>query len=166
MRLAKAVVIGALASVALACGAGITIPSIPPIPSFPPIVLPSGVVVPSVNPGSAQCALITAAEVQAILGVAVSDQSSSATDCTFLPTNSFTPMSLSLTSAGGIAGIKIVASNGEDLAVGGNPAYYVNFVGDQLYVEKSNQTLLVYALGQTGMRDKLIAIATIAITRF
>jgi hypothetical protein len=169
MRLAKTLLIGALASAALACTGGVTIPTIPPIPTFPgipsipPIDIPSGALP---SPGSVACTLLTVAEANTIMGGNMQDLSTAATDCTFLDSSTFASLSLSLTSGGGIAGIKFLANGGEDMAIAGFPAYYVNFAGDQMYVEKNNQTLFIFAVGQTDKRDQLIAAANIAITRF
>ena len=97
-----------------------------------------------------------------ILSGPVTDTSSTGDDCGFISTN-FSIYTVSLQSGPSIPGIKVVASNGVDFSVAGNPAYYVQFVTDQLYVDKGSQSLLVQSLSAT--QETLTAIANIAVPR-
>ena len=146
----------------------INLPSIPPIniPSIPPITLPSGIVIPPITLPTAEvpCALITTAEISAIVG-SVSDQSSSTTACSFVGSD-LTIYTVSLESGSAIDSLKLVVPNGEDLTVGGNRAYYANFLGDTLTVEKGGNSLTIASPLQQGKKDTLTAIANIALTRF
>jgi hypothetical protein len=170
--------------VATAC-TSVTIPTFPPInipsfsipsfsiPTIPPINLPSGITIPSIPPlpqgsggtGTVPCTLVTAAEMTTIVGSPVTDTSSDGTDCVFL-TQSFAGFTVTVQSGPSIDGIKFIASNGEDMTIGGNRAYYVNFISDQLYVDKGASTLLIQAVAQTRQRDVLVAMANIAVGRF
>jgi hypothetical protein len=151
---------------AAACG------GVGPIPSIPPVVLPSGLSVPSfvlpsgILPGGAQCTLITLAEFQTAWGSSATEASTSATDCSFIPANTIVPIGISTTGGPSIPGVKVVNAAGEDLNIAGNPAYFVNVAGESVYVDKGSSTLLVLATLQQGVRDKLIAVANIAATRF
>ena len=146
----------------------INLPSIPPIniPSIPPITLPSGIVIPPITLPTAEvpCALITTAEISAIVG-SVSDQSSSTTACSFVGSD-LTIYTVSLESGSAIDSLKLVVPNGEDLTVGGNRAYYANFLVDTLTVEKGGNSLTIASPLQQGKKDTLTAIANIALTRF
>jgi hypothetical protein len=164
----------------------INIPSLPPIniPSLPPINIPSITIpsfsipsfsipsfsmpsnlIPSGGIGQAQCTLITAAEMQTALGVPVTEASSAPTICGFLPTGGGLPIAVSVVGTPSIAGIKSIVPGGEDLTIDGNPAYYVNKAGDQMYVDKADKSLWIITAGTSDMKDKLTAIAQIAVPR-
>ena len=87
-------------------------------------------------------------------------------DCTITPPDSFIPLVMRYGTSETIATGKLITSNGQDLTIGGSPAYYGEFAGGILYVEKGGQTLVLQAPLSTELKDKLIAVANVAITRF
>ena len=172
MRLAKAVLIGALASVALACSGAITIPSIPPIPSFPPNVFPSGATLPpGVLPSSSgTCAFISASEISAAMGATATLTDASNGDCTFTFSN-FSSVNISPESNADLQTAKLLfGTSAKDITVGGLPAVSGVFIGQPaIYVQKGANQLQVLGI-LTGSDDatiaKLVQIATLAVSRW
>jgi len=162
----------------------VNVPSIPPINfSIPPITLPSlpviglpgssnGIDLPgfSIPPGDVPCSLMTAAEVGQIWGSqSISDQSDSATNCTFLvtltsgisvETTSDTDLSTSTTLFGNTA---------QASTIGGFPAVSgIIFGQPAVYVQKpSGQVQVLGILTGTDPTTitKLQQIAALAVTR-
>jgi hypothetical protein len=175
MRLAQAVVIGAIASIAVACGGAVGIPTIPPIPSLPsipPIDLPSGL--PTIPPGvipsaSGTCPYVTVEEVNAAFG-STATLTNSDGDCTFTFSN-FSTVVVSIEEGSDLSTSKmLLGDTAKDLNVGGFPAVSGVFIGQPLvHVQKgANQMQVLGVL--TGSDDatiaKLVQIATIAVGRW
>ena len=153
-------------------GPGTTIrPIVIPSFSIPSIQLPPGftippIAIPSVDPAQSACRLITADEAASVLGGPVTVTPDPDGSCTFLPTGTFFPIVVRSGTDESIATAKMILSNGVDLTVGGAPAYYGELMGGILYIEKGGQTLVLQAALSNDMKDKLVALANIAITRF
>jgi hypothetical protein len=162
---------GLLMAACSSVGPGTTLPPIV-IPSFsiPSLQLPPGltippIVIPSVDPAQSACRLITAAEAAGVLGGTVTTNADPAGGCTLIPSEGF-PIVIRSGTSETIATAKMITSNGQDLSIGGAPAYYGELMGGLLYIEKGGQTLVFQAALSTDSKDKLIALANIAITRF
>lgn len=154
-------VVGALAVVALAVACtNITVPTIPPIE------LPSTDVGSQAPISGSACDLVTQDELTQIFGGAPTVSAESDGSCSITPPNQFVPMVLRYGEGESIAAGKLVAGNGQDLTVGGYPAYYGELFGGILYVEKNGQTLVAQAPLNNDAKDTLVAIATAAIARF
>ncbi|MEP7158570.1 MAG: hypothetical protein ABI797_04025 [Chloroflexota bacterium] len=174
MRLAKAVVIGALASFALACTGGITIPSIPAIPSFPPI-FPSGgsfppIDLPSANPSvvNAVC-LVTGPEVGQIMG-STATVNSSQDGCSYTFPN-FSTLTITIDSGTDLQSAHfLLGTTARDITVGGLPAVSGVFVGQPaVYVQKGANVLQLQGI-LTGSDDatiaKIVQVAELAVSRW
>jgi hypothetical protein len=173
MRLAKAVVIGALASVALACTGGITIPSIPAIPSFPPIVFPSGegTLPPGVLPSTSDtCAFMSPEEISTAMGATATLTDVSDGDCTFTFSN-FSSVNISTEAGTDLqAAHFLFGATAKDTTIAGLPAVTGVFIGQPaVYVQKGANQLQVLGI-LTGSDDatiaKLVQIATVAVSRW
>ena len=86
--------------------------------------------------------------------------------CNVTPADSFIPIVIRYGENESIEAAKLIVENGEDLTIGGNPAYYGEFMGGILYIEKGGQTLVLQAPLSNEDKDKLISVANVAITRF
>jgi len=171
MRLIKGVLIGALASLALACTGGITLPSgiptIPPFQSIPPIngTLPPGVI-PS---ASGTCTLMTASEASTIMGSTATLTDTTDGDCTFTFSN-FSSVNISVETEVDLQTAHILLGDtGTDITVAGLPAVSGVFVGQPVvYVQKGTNQLQILGI-LTGSDDatiaKLIQVATLAVSR-
>ncbi|HYI22249.1 MAG TPA: hypothetical protein VEX62_06395 [Candidatus Limnocylindrales bacterium] len=189
MRIARLLLVSAAVLVAAACTSitipgqspGTTIPPIPSLPSFqiPSFQLPSNlpsippIGVPTVAPGGATsggCALVTEAEMTSIMGQAMSATSSSPTECTWSAPSVLPTVTLRFDSGESIATGKMIATtNGQDLTIGGFPAYYGEFMGSLMWIEKNGRTLTLQAIwSESGdpAVQKLSQIGTLAIGRF
>ena len=157
----------------------ISVPTIPPIglpgASIPPINIP-GLTIPPINipgfsipPGTAQCALITGAEIGQVMGGPYTDTSDSTTNCSFVATN-FTSISVEATSDTDLTGIQfLLGSSAQQSTVGGFPALSGVVLGQPaVYVQKSTGQLQVLGI-LTGSDPATIAklqqIATVAVGR-
>jgi hypothetical protein len=157
--------------VATAC-TSVTIPSFPPvnIPSFsiPSFSIPS-FSIPSIVPGGqgAACSLVTQDEAAGVYGGPVTLTSGTDNTCT-ITSNSDALKSVVIRTGTGetIATAKLITSNGQDLTVAGLPAYYGELLGGILYVEKNGQDLVLQAPLNTQFKDQLVALATIAVSRW
>ena len=181
MRLLRSAALVSAAIVALACssvtvptaaptGAPITTPTteLPPTPTIelPPTPPING---PSVAPGGGFCALVTEAEMSAIVGSSMSVSSNDSSGCFYNPP-SFVPTIVIRSSPDETIEIgKLITTNGRDLTIGGNRAYYGEFSGALLYIEKGGRTLVIQAVWSlTGdeLVQKVSQIGEIAIARF
>lgn len=172
MRSLRVLLLAAIALAATACSSGIVIPTIPSfaIPSF---AIPSFPIdIPTVPPGgntSGACALVTEAEMGAILGVAMTVSSSDTTECTWTSPTILPSVVIRYESGESIATGKLITSNGRDLNLGGFPAYYGEFASSLLWIEKGGRTLVVQAIwSETGDAavQKISQMGTTAIARF
>ncbi len=187
MRSVRLFMVSAAVLLAAAC-TSITVPS--NIPSFtvpsnmPSFQLPSNlpipsdfsippITIPTVQPGGATsggCALVTEAEMTSIMGQQMTATSSSPTECTWTSPSVLPTVTLRFDSGESIATGKLIAStNGQDLTIGGYPAYYGEFMGSLMWIEKNGRTLTLQAIwSETGAPavEKLSQIGTIAIGRF
>jgi hypothetical protein len=182
MRSALSLVFAGL--VVAACGGStpqisippINIPTIPPInipsnllpsnlPTMPPIEIPSNLL-PSVDPSNSACTLVTADEMAAVFGGAVTMTADESGSCQITPPNEFIPITLRRGVNESLDVARQILDDEVELTVGGNPAVYGNFVGDILYVDKGGQVLVIQAALQEGVQDKLVGIAEAALQRF
>lgn len=175
MHIFKFGLLGAIAIAAVACG-GAAAPTPAPTgvtptnaPTGAPTNPPAGT--PTTAPGSVAptgnaCALVTQAEVDAIFGGTVTIEEQEGGECNITPPDSFIPIVIRYGEDESIAVAKMIVENGEDLTIGGNPAYYGELMGGILYIEKAGQTLVLQAPLSTELKDPMIAVANIAITRF
>jgi hypothetical protein len=146
--------------------------TVPPITSIPPIVLPSGLptippgVLPTSNPGTGSCALITPAEMGAILGgtvTAVGDEGG----CTY--TGAGTLGINVRTEQGDLATAKLLLDNPQDVTIGQYPAVIGSFVGVILYIQRGGTNLVIQGVLMTddeAGRAKIIQIGTTAASRW
>ena len=165
----RRVLLAAIATLLAASACVGTIPTIPPINlgSFVPISIPSGLVPPSsvFRSHRRRAHSSLPARCRRRSGSRSPIGRTEARTADFLTGQSL-PYTLLIMDNLQIGGIKMVSPGGEDLQIGGSPAYYVNLAGDELYVEKGGKTLLVTAVGQSGIKDQLVAIANLAVQRF
>ena len=152
-------------------GAGITIPPIG-LPSMPPIDIPSiDINLPTLAPGgntSGACALVTEAEMSTAVGAQMTVESNTGTQCTYIsPT--ITPTAIVRYDSGEtIAAAKMITSNGRDLTIGGNPAYYGEFAGSLLYIDKGGRILviqLIWSLDGDEAVQKISQLGELAVAR-
>lgn len=164
------------AALTTACGG--TVPGTSPGVTIPPIVLPSGLPtlppLPDIGPTpvnglSPACQYVSEAEMTSLLGEAMTVSSSAGTQCTW-STGDFSPsVVIRYGTAETIANAKLVAPNGRDLTIGGNPAYFTDFAGALLYMEKAGRTFVVQAIwGLEGDAEvqKISQIGELAISRY
>jgi len=146
--------------------------TIPPVSSFVPSSIPPAGI-PTVAPGGATsgaCALITEAEMSSIVGAPMSVTSSEATECTWSPPAVLPTVVVRYESGESIQDGKLIAQgNGRDLTIGGNPAYYGEFAGSLLWIEKGGRTLVVQAIwGRRGDEavQTISQVGEVVISRF
>ncbi len=158
----------------------ITIPSIPPIPTVPPgftippislpsgFNLPSGLNLPSADPNSGSCALISAAELSAIMGATYTVTGNDNSSCTY--TGGFSGVLISVTPDTDLTGARFLfGDSAADLTVGGFPAISGRVFGQPgVYVQRPADQLAVQGilLGEDpALIDRLVQVANTAITR-
>jgi hypothetical protein len=175
MRLAQAVVIGAIASIAAACGGVTGIPTIPPIPSIPPINLPSGlptfppIDLPSANPSVvAGTCFVTGPEVTQIWG-STATVNSSEDDCTYTFEN-FSTIVISIETGDLQTSHILLGDTAKDITVAGAPAVSGVFIGQPVvYVQKGAnqmQVLGVLVGSDDATMAKLVQVAELAASRW
>ncbi|CAN5723248.1 hypothetical protein BH24CHL5_BH24CHL5_10140 [soil metagenome] len=173
MRIQTLIVLAAGAVLATACtsitpGATVAPPSVPPIdlPSVPPIDLPT--VAPGGNTSGA-CALVSESEMTSMMGEPMTVSASEGTICTWTSTSILPTVVLRYDSGETIQAGKLITSNGRDLTIAGNPAYYGEFAGSLLYIEKGGRPLVVQAVwdleGDAGVQ-RISQIGELAAGRF
>jgi hypothetical protein len=170
MKSVKFALLGAIAMAAVACGGGAT-----PTPAGA-TATPAGATATPGMPGATAttgpvagagaCHLVTQAEMDTVFGGTATITEDEDGTCNVTPPDSFIPIVIRYGQDESIANAKLIVENGEDLTIGGNPAYYGEFMGGILYIEKGGQTLVLQAPLSTEDKDNLIAVANIAITRF
>jgi|tagenome__1003787_1003787.scaffolds.fasta_scaffold20390621_2 hypothetical protein len=158
---------------------GITIPTFPPInlpsginfPSIPPISLPSGIIIPpiAIPSGQVPCSLVTSAEVQQIMGLALTDTSDSATNCSFVSTN-LVSITVESTTDTDLSGTQFLMGDSlQQINVAGLPAIQGAVLGQPaVYVQKPSgqlQVLGIFTGTDPATYTKLQQIATIAVGR-
>ena len=126
---------------------------------------------PTTAPGTAvagrnACLLITQLEADASFEGATTITTQDDGSCEITPPDSFIPVIIRYGEDESIAAAKLIVENGEDFTILGNPAYYGEFMGGILYIEKGGQTLVLQSPLSTEMRDQLVTIANAAIARF
>ena len=173
--LATIIVAAACTSISIGSPApSITIPSFA-IPSFaiPSFAIPSFAIpsldVPSspVPPGNSLCALATPEELAPAMGTAtVTMTPDQAGQCTVTPAGELIGVIIRNGQGETIEAAKMITSNGQDLAVGGSPAYYGELMGGILYIQKGDRVLVLQAPLATDLKDELIAVANIVAPRF
>jgi hypothetical protein len=157
-------------------GPGFTIPpgfTLPPLPSLPPLDLPSiDITLPTLAPGgntTGACALVSEAEMSTIVGQTMTVRSSTGNECTYT-SPSFTPSAIIRFDSGeSIAAGKIITSNGRDLTIGGFPAFYGEFAGSLLYIEKGGRVLVIqtiWSLSGDEAVQKVSQMGELAVPRF
>jgi len=148
----------------------INIPTLPPINLPSGITLPSGLVIPPIALPTSEtpCTLVTAAEAAQILGSAVTDSSSSPTDCTFI-SQAFSTVSISTDNSTDFTGARfLLGSSAQDTTVGGFPALAGTAFGvPAVYVQKptGQLTVLGFLGSDPAIITKLQQIATVAVGR-
>lgn len=167
MHIVKFGLLSAIAIAAVACG-GAAAPTPAPTGATPtgtPAVTPTtapGTVV----PGQSACRLVTQADADAALGAGAKIEEQEDGSCNVTPADSFIPIVIRYGDGESIAAGKMVTDNGQDLTIGGSPAYYGELMGGILYIEKAGQTLVLQAPLSTESKDVMIALANLIITRF
>ena len=167
MRLFKAVLLSSAGVLILACSAPINIPSIPPIviPSIPPINIPTA----EGGGTGGFCALVTAAEMGQALGQTMSVTADEASSCTYTAAQILPSIVIRSDSGETIETGKLITSNGRDLTIGGNRAYYGEFMGSLLWIEKGGRTLTIQAIwsleGDQAVQT-ISRVGEIAVARF
>ena len=147
----------------------INIPSLPPIniPSIPPIDIPSGLIPTPVPAGDSTCRFVTAEEMAAIFGGPVNLVPGDTGDCTITPSTGSIGIVMRIGQGETLQVAKLIAStNGQDLTVAGLPAWYGEFLGGILYVERNGNSLVLQAPLDNAAKDKLVAIANAAVPRW
>jgi hypothetical protein len=137
---------------------GINFPSIPPInlpsgginfPSIPPISLPSGIIIPpiAIPSGQVPCSLVTSAEVQQIMGLAFTDTSDAATNCSFVSTN-LVSLTVESTTDTDLSGTQFLMGDSlQQINVAGLPAIQGAVLGQPaVYVQKPSGQLQVLGI--------------------
>ncbi len=170
MRSLRVLLLVAAAVAATACAVAVapTIPTPTPIPTFDI----ASFVLPTVQPGgntSGACALVSEAEMGALLGATMTVASRDETECTWTSPSVLPSVIIRYESGDSIANGKLISSNGRDLTIGGFPAYYGEFASSLLWIEKGGRTLVVQAIwSETGDAavQKISALGTTAIGRF
>lgn len=178
MRITKALLLGSVALIALACSS-ITIPSIPPIviPSIPPIVipsLPSGEtfppgVLPSADANSGACLLVSAAEMSSLMGGTATVTDNSGNSCSYTFSN-FSSVIITLDTGDLNTANILFGDTAKDLTVGNLPAKSGVFIGQPaIYIQRGTAQLQVLGI-LTGSDDatfaKLVQVATTAVSRW
>jgi hypothetical protein len=171
MHFVKFGLLSAVAIAAVACGggaaptpAGATATPAGGTPAATAAATPA--TTPGGQPGQGACHLVTQAEMDTVFGGTVTIVEEEDGGCNVTPPNSFIPVNIRYGVDESIAVARDIVDNDEDLTIGGNPALYGELFGGILYVEKGGQTLVLQSPLSTELRDKMIAVAEIAITRF
>ncbi len=153
-------------------GPGDTVPSfnIPPIPPIDPSSIAGGI--PTLPPGGSTtgaCALVTEAEMSTLIGQAMTVYTNSGTQCSWISAAITPSVIIRYDSGESIEEGKRVTPNGRDLVIGGYPAYYAEFAGSLLYIEKGGRLLVVQTVwsltGDEGVQ-KVSQIGELALSRF
>lgn len=147
----------------------LALPSIE-IPSFdvPSIVIPS-LDVPSspIAPGNSLCALATPEELAPAMGTAtVTMTPDQAGQCTVTPAGELIGVIIRNGEGETIEAAKMITTNGQDLTIGGSPAYYGELMGGILYIQKGDRVLVLQAPLANDLKDELIAVGNIVAPRF
>ena len=171
MRLTRAMALGALASLALACTGGITLPS--SVPTFPPIDVPSGFGTrpPGVLPSArGSCGFVSAAEVGSFMGSTATLTDTTDGDCNFTMSN-FSTVNISVESGSDLqTSHMLLGETAKDITIGGLPAVSGVFIGQPVvHIQKGANQLQILGI-LTGNDDatiaKLVQVATLAVGRW
>lgn len=161
-----------LAACSPADGPGGPIPSynIPPIPPIDPSSIGDGI--PTLPPGGSTtgaCALVTEAEMSTFMGQTMTVYSNSGTQCSWISAAITPSVIIRYDSGESIDDGRRTTPNGRDLVIGGYPAYYGEFAGSLLYIEKAGRVLVVQTVwdlaGDEGVQT-VGQIGEIAVSRF
>lgn len=169
MHIVKVALLGALTIVAVACGGGASPTATPAGPGASPTNAPGATATAApgtVAPGTSACALVTQADADAAFGAGATIEAQDDGSCNVTPADSFIPIVIRYGDGESIATAKLITENGQDLTIGGSPAYYGELMGGILYIEKGGQTLVLQAPLSTESKDVMIALANLIITRF
>ena len=168
MHLFRVALLTALAAVAVACGGGAPATATPGGPGTPTNAPgATATVAPATGgPTGSACALVTQADADAALGAGATIEEQDDGACNVTPADSIIPIVIRYGEGESIAAGKLITENGQDLTIGGSPAYYGELMGGILYIEKGGQTLVLQAPLSTESKDVMIALANLIITRF
>ena len=152
-------------------GSADTLPSfnIPPIPPVNPSAIGG---IPTLPPGGSTtgaCALVTEAEMSTLIGQAMRVYTNSGTQCSWIAATVSPSVIIRYDSGESIATGKVITPNGRDLLIGGYPAYYGEFAGSLLYIEKGSRFLVVqtvWSLTGDEAVQKVSPIGELAVSRF
>lgn len=152
-------------------GDGNAIPSlnIPPIPPINPSSIGN---IPTLPPGGSTtgaCALVTETEMSSIIGQPMTVYTNSGTQCSWVSAVVTPSVIIRYDSGETIDEGKQVTPNGRDVVIGGYPAYYAEFAGSLLYIDKDGRVLVVQTVwslsGDQGVQ-KVSEIGELAVSRF
>ena len=143
--------------------------NVPAIPRVDPSALGG---IPTLAPGgstSGACALVSEAEMSSLIGQAMTVYTNSGTQCSWIAATVSPSVIIRHDSGETIASAKVITTNGRDLAISGYPAYYAEFAGSLLYIEKGGRVLVVQTVwsltGDEGVQ-KVSQIGELALSRF
>jgi hypothetical protein len=162
-----ALVVGGTMVLAAGC-TSISLPSLPPLQSLPPFEIPSGLL-PSADPNSGACLLVTPAEMSSILGAQVTVTESDTNSCSYtLP--SFATVIVATTGDTELTGVRFLfGDSARDITIGGFPAISGLAIGQPgVYVQRPNGQLTVQGIllgNDDATMQRLVQVATTAVAR-
>lgn len=175
MRLPKVVMLGLVAVIVLACG-GVKIPSIPPIPSipsiptFPPGVIPTPAPGSSVDTTTGMCRLLSAAEVGAVMGAAVTITEGTSDSCTYTAAQTFATINVRTETGDLTAARFLMGDTAKEITIGQYPGLSGTFMGSPLvYAQRGNDQLVLQGIlvgSDEASVAKVVQLATTAASRW
>jgi hypothetical protein len=167
MHIFRLGLLSVVALAAVACGGGA---AVTPTPAGPGSTNAPGATATPASatgaPGGSACRLVTQADADAALGAGATIAEEEDGSCNVTPAESIIPIVIRYGVNEDIATAKMIVDNGEDLTIGGSPAYYGELMGGILYIAKGGQTLVLQAPLSTESKDEMVALANLIITRF
>jgi hypothetical protein len=167
---ASAAVLGATVLLA-GCNAAQVVPTPTAPQATTPVATtpPDGEATPPSNPSESRaCQLVSAEEMAGIIGQPMTITDVEESSCTYTAESLFPIFVLRIGTGETIDAAKMITENGRDLTIGGLPAYYGEFMGGILYVQRGSDSLVVQAPLQADdpIPAQIQAIAELAVTRW
>ena len=104
-----------------------------------------------------------------LIGLTMTVYTNSGSQCSWVAPTVSPSVIIRYDSGESIASARLITTNGRDLVIGGYPAYYAEFAGSLLYIEKGGRVLVVQTVwsltGDEGVQ-KVSQLATLAVSRW